>query len=117
MDGKEVFSVDMLNIMKGAAKLKGIMERVQRELPEKRVIGEAGGGMVAIQMNGKQEILGVFIDERILKIEEKRVIETLVASATNQAVKKSQDLIKEEMKKGMEELNIPGLSSLMNLMP
>ncbi len=101
--------------MKNAGKFKDIFEKIKQELPEKKVVGEAGGGMVAVQMNGKQEVLGVFIDDSI-KDEEKAVLETLVASAANQAVKKTHNLVKEEVKKSFGEIDMPEISNLMNFL-
>ena len=55
--------VDFLGMMKQAAELKSKMEAMQAELEASEVEGVAGGGMVAVKLNGKGEMRGVRIDE------------------------------------------------------
>lgn len=109
-------NINIFEMFKYVNKIKEIAETLQRELPTKQVVGESGGGMVAVQMNGKQEVTGVYIDERLIKSGDKAMIETLLASATNQAVKKTQDLVKEELKKILGDMDLPpGISNLLGM--
>ena len=92
-------------------KMQTEMARIQEGLKEKVVEGSSGGGIVTVMANGQQEILSVKIDPQALNEEELDMLEDLIIAAANQALKKSQELAQEEMKKvtGGLGINIPGL--------
>jgi DNA-binding YbaB/EbfC family protein len=92
-------------------KMQSDLARVQGELKEKVVEAAAGGGMVTAMANGQQEILSVKIDPQAVNADDIEMLEDLIIAAVNQALKKSQELAQEEMKKitGGLGLNIPGL--------
>jgi DNA-binding YbaB/EbfC family protein len=75
----------------------------------KTVEASSGGGMVNIVMNGKQEILSVRIDPEVVNREDIEMLQDLIAAAVNEAVRKSQEMMTEEMKKITGGLSIPGL--------
>jgi DNA-binding YbaB/EbfC family protein len=75
----------------------------------KTVEGSSGGGMVNIVMNGKQEILSVRIDPEVVNREDIEMLQDLIVAAVNEAIRKSQEMMQEEMKKITGGLNIPGL--------
>ncbi len=78
---------DLGNIMKQAQKMQETMKQAQEELANLIVTGEAGGGMVAVQMSGQHEIKKVSIDDELLG-DEKDMLEDLLAAAMNDAVRK-----------------------------
>ena len=65
--------------------------------------------MVNIVMNGKQEVLTVRIDPEVVNREDIEMLQDLIAAAVNEAIRKSQEMMAEEMKKITGGLNIPGL--------
>jgi hypothetical protein len=97
--------------MKQAQKIQSEMARVQEELSRKTVEASAGGGMVTVVANGKQEIISVKIEPEVVTSGDIEMIQDLVLAAVNEALKKSQEMIAEEMRKITGELNIPGLGS------
>tara|TARA_Y100000590_G_scaffold418642_1_gene519636 strand:+ start:1513 stop:1833 length:321 start_codon:yes stop_codon:yes gene_type:complete len=101
----------MSNIYKQAQKMQKDMAKVQNELSELHVDGQAGGGIVKIVVNGKKEPISVTIDEDILK-EDKDMIEDLVLAALKNALQNADKVAEEKMKSvtggGMPNLNIPG---------
>ncbi len=104
-------SKNLANIMKQAQKMQEKMGKVQEELAEKTVEASSGGGMVTAKVNGKNELLSLTIDKTVVDPEDVEMLEDLVLAAVNEAFKRAQEMISEEMGKvtsGMG-LNIPGL--------
>lgn len=88
---------DFLGLMKQAAQLKSKMEEMQAELEASEVEGLAGGGLVAVKLNGKGDLRGVRIDETLLKPTEKEVVEDLIIAAHADARRKVEALMQEKM--------------------
>jgi nucleoid-associated protein EbfC len=97
------------NILKQAQQMHAKIAQLQEEIAAKTVEGSSGGGMVNIVMNGKQEIVSVRIDPEVINREDVEMLQDLIMAAVNEAVRKSQELMQEEMKKITGGLSIPGL--------
>jgi DNA-binding YbaB/EbfC family protein len=98
------------SLLKGAQEFRAQMERIQQELRQKRVEGSAGGGMVVVEMNGRQEVLACRIDPQLYEQQDREMVEELTVAAVNQALEKARALNAEEMNKMLGGLQIPGLS-------
>jgi len=97
------------NILKQAQQMHAKISQLQEEMANKRVEASSGGGMVNIVMNGKQEILSVKIDPEVVNKEDIEMLQDLIAAAVNEALRKSHEMMQEEMKKITGGLSIPGL--------
>jgi hypothetical protein len=97
------------NILKQAQQMHGKISQLQEEMAKKTVEATSGGGMVNIVMNGKQEVLSVKIDPEVVNREDIEMLQDLISAAVNEAIRKSQEMVAEEMKKITGGLNIPGL--------
>jgi DNA-binding YbaB/EbfC family protein len=97
------------NIMKQAQQMQQKMARMQEELAQRQVEASAGGGMVTAIVNGKQQVVSLTIEKSVVDPEDVEMLQDLVVAAINEAVKKSQDMMQEEMGKITGGLNIPGL--------
>ena len=97
------------NIMKEAQKLQQQMEALQAEVGKKKVQATAGGGMVTVEANGKQEILSIKIDREVINPEDAQMLEDLVLAACNEALRQSREMVQAEMGKLTAGLKIPGL--------
>src|SRR5712692_1220536 len=97
------------NIMKEAQKLQQQMEAMQAEVARKQVEATAGGGMVTVQANGKQELLSIKIDPEVISKDDAQMLEDLVLAACNEALRKSRELVQQELGKLTGGLKIPGL--------
>jgi len=102
----------MGSLIKQAQKIQAEMARVQEELSRKTVEASAGGGMVTVVANGKQQVISVKIDPEVIKMGDIEMLQDLVLAAVNEALKKAQEMITAEMGKITGGLNIPGLGSL-----
>lgn len=61
----------------------------QSRLKAERFEGSAGGGLVKVIVDGAQEIVSVSIDNELVNIKDKKLLEDLIKSATNQALEKA----------------------------
>ena len=107
-----MFKGNMSKLLKQAQDVQKQIEQVQNQLSDMIIESEAGGGMVKVKVNGKQEVLELSIDQSTLE-EDKEVIEDLIVSALNKALSKAQSDSQEKMNSVtggmMSGLKIPGL--------
>ena len=97
------------NILKQAQEMHGKISQLQEEMANKTVEASAGGGMVNIVINGKQQVLSVRIDPEVVSREDIDMLQDLMVAAVNEAIRKSQEMMTEEMKKVTGGLSIPGM--------
>lgn len=95
--------------MKQAQKVQQKMKEVQENLVDEKVEAAAGGGMVNVVVNGKQEILSIKIEPEIIKEGDKEMLEDLIMAAVNEGIKKSQAMVQEKLSAVTGGLNIPGM--------
>jgi len=97
------------NIMKQAKKIQEKMAQMQAELETKTVEASAGGGMVAVVVNGKFEILSLKVDKEVVNPEDVEMLQDLIIAAVNEGVRKAQEMTASEMSKITGGFNIPGM--------
>jgi len=94
------------NIMKQAQEMKVNMEKAKKELLETEVIGQSGGGMVKVIMNGNHEVNRVEINEDVMK-DDKEIFEDLVAAAINDANRRVEKITQERMSNVTSGMGLP----------
>ena len=97
------------NLMKEAQKLQAQMEALQAEAAKKKVEATAGGGMVTVEANGKQELTAIKIDKEVINPEDAQMLEDLVLAACTEALRKSKEMMQAELGKLSAGLKIPGM--------
>jgi DNA-binding YbaB/EbfC family protein len=100
----------MLQMMKQARDLQKKMKKIQKKVERAEITASAGGGMVTVVVNGSLEVRKIAIEDSVVAGGDARMIEDLVLSAVNAAIKKAQDMMAEEMKQATGGMNLPGLS-------
>jgi DNA-binding YbaB/EbfC family protein len=102
---------NMMGMMKQIQQMQEKMQQVQQELEGKTVVGEAGGGMVKVTVNGKQHVVDISIEKEVIDPADQDMLEDLVVAATNAGLEKAAKLAQEEMAKVAGGIlpNIPGL--------
>jgi len=100
----------MNNIMKQAQKMQKQMMEMQEELANRTVEATVGGGMVTVIANGQQEILSIRIDPEVVDPNDVEMLQDLILAAVNEAHRKSQELMSDEMSKLTGGMKIPGLT-------
>jgi DNA-binding YbaB/EbfC family protein len=94
------------DMMKKAQEMQENMQKAQRELANKEVTGESGGGMVTIIMRGTHEVNRVTIDPALVD-EDVEMLEDLIAAAVNDAVHKVEKSNQAAMQEMTAGLNLP----------
>jgi hypothetical protein len=100
---------NMNNMMKQVQKMQKQMEKMQSELEEREVEASAGGGAVSIKVNGKKEILEVNIQPEVVDPDDIEMLQDLILAATNEALRKAEEMMANEMGKITGGLNLPGM--------
>ena len=101
--------MNMNNLMKQAQQMQAKLAMLQNELEQREVEASAGGGMVKVKVNGKQQLLSVSINKECVDPNDVATLEELVFTAVNQAMKQSQEMVQQAMSKVTGGMNIPGL--------
>ena len=94
-------------LMKKAQEMQKNMEKAQEEIAKLEVTGEAGGGMVKVIMTGKHDLKQVIIDDSIL--DDKEMLEDLVAAAVNAANRKIEEQTQSQMSKATAGMPLGGM--------
>ncbi|MCK5872599.1 MAG: YbaB/EbfC family nucleoid-associated protein [Methylococcales bacterium] len=94
------------NIMQQAQKMQESVKKVQDEIAALEVLGQSGGGLVTVLMTGKREVRKVTIDDSLVT-DDRDMLEDLVASAMNDAVRKVSKLKQEKMSSITAGMPIP----------
>lgn len=106
-------SKEMLgNMMQQAKKLQQEMGKIQEESKKKTVEASAGGGMVTVTANGAMEIISIKIERDVVNPDDIEMLQDLIVAAVNEALRRAQQMVSEEMSKVTSSLNIPGLGNL-----
>lgn len=100
---------NMQNMMKQMQKMQKKMAEAQEELGEKKVEGTAGGGMVTVVVTGHKEIVEVSIKPEVVDPDDIEMLQDLVLAATNDALKKADEITNQTMGQFTKGMNIPGL--------
>ena len=83
------------------------MQEMQERVAEAEATGVAGGGMVSVTLNGKNEMRSVKIDPSLADPDDMEILEDLIAAAYNDAKGKIEAHVQEEMQKVTGGLNLP----------
>lgn len=103
--------MNMQQIMRQAQKMQKKMEEAQEQAANEIVEASAGGGMVTVKVNGKQELVDIAIEKDVVNPEDIDMLQDLIVAAVNEGIKKSQNIMNEKMQSitGGLGLNIPGM--------
>ena len=96
-------------LLKQAQQMQNKVKTLQKELEKREFEGTAGGGVVTAKVNGTQELLEVSIKPECVDPSDVDMLEELVLTAVNQALKDSNDKVSAAMEKVTGGLNIPGM--------
>lgn len=101
--------MNMGNLMKQAQQMQAKLAMLQNELADREVEASAGGGMVKVRVNGKQEVLSIKIDKECVDPNDVATLEELVLTAVSQGIKESKDMVQQAMSKITGGMNLPGM--------
>ncbi|PSC06207.1 YbaB/EbfC family nucleoid-associated protein [Alsobacter soli] len=98
---------DIMGMMKKVQEMQSKMAALQDELDTLEVEGAAGGGMVKITMTAKGAVKVVNLDDSLIKLEEKDILEDLIIAALNDARGKADRAAQDKMSSLTAGLPIP----------
>ena len=103
------------DIMREAQKLQAEMQRLQEEAKQKTVEATAGGGMVTVVASGAGELVSIRIEKDVVNPDDVEMLQDLILAAANEALRRAQQMVNEEMGKLTGGLRLPGLGNLGNM--
>ncbi len=89
----------MQQLMKQAQKMQEEMQKAQEELEEAELIGESGGGLVKVTVNGKKVISAIKISPHAIDPDDMEMLEDLIIAAINAAYEKADELYEQKLGK------------------
>ena len=92
-------------LMKQAQQMQENMKKMQDQLASVEVDGQSGAGMVKVVMTCKYDVRRISIDDSVM--DDKEMLEDLVAAAVNDAVRKVESTTQERMAGFTSGLNLP----------
>jgi len=104
---------NMGQIMKQAQQFQAKMAKIQEEMGDKTIDASAGGGMVTVVVNGRQEIISIHIDKEVIDPDDREMLQDLIMAAINDGLSRSKTMVSDEMGKLTKGLNMPGLQGLL----
>ncbi|MEO6580958.1 MAG: YbaB/EbfC family nucleoid-associated protein [Sphingomicrobium sp.] len=99
--------LDLEKIMEMAQNAQAELQKAQDNLDNVEVEGAAGGGLVKIRTTAKGRMLSVSIDDSLMAVSEKSMLEDLIAAALNDARAKADMVASAEMQKMSSGLPLP----------
>lgn len=99
----------MAGLMKQAQAMQDNLKKAQGELANIEVSGQAGSGLVKVQMTCKYDVKRVEIDPSLLA-DDKEMLEDLVAAAFNDAVRNAEATSEEKL--GKITAGMPGIGGM-----
>ena len=98
--------MNIQNMMKQAQQMQ---ERLQKQMAAMKVEATAGGGMVTVVMSGSKQLLSLKIDPEAVSKDDVEMLQDLILAAVNDAQRKVDEALQQQMGGMMGGLKIPGL--------
>ena len=100
---------NMQAMLRQAQKMQEDMAVLQEDLDAREYEIKAGGGVVAVKINGKKEILAIDIQPEIVDPDDIETLSDILVAAVNEAIKRVETTNSEEMDKLTKGMNMPGM--------
>ena len=98
--------------MRQAQKLQEEMMKAQEEAKQKTVEATAGCGMVTVVASGAGNLISIKIEKDVVNPEDVEMLQDLILAASNEAIRRAQEMVSSEMSKLTGGLNLPGMGDL-----
>ena len=99
-----------MNIQKMMQQAQQMQERLQKQMGEMMIDATAGGGMVTVRVNGHKHLVSVKLDPEVVYKDELEMLQDLIVAAINDAHRKVDEALAQQMQGMMGGMRIPGLS-------
>ena len=104
-----MFDKGWTGLFKQATQMQSKLAEIQEGFADKTIEVSTGGGMVKVVANGLHEIISIHIDDELINMNDREVLEDLITGAMNEVHKKVKEQAQDEMSKLTGGLKIPGL--------
>ena len=98
-----------MDIQQMMQQAKQMQEQLQKQMADIRVEATAGGGMVTVVMTGNKQLQSIAIDPEVVSKEDIEMLQDLIVAAINDANRKVDEQLGQQMSGLMGGLKIPGL--------
>ena len=98
-----------MNIQAMMQQAKQMQERLQQQMGEMRVEATAGGGMVTVVVSGTKQLQSITIDPEVVSKDDVEMLQDMILAAINDAARKVDEQLGQQMSGLMGGLKIPGL--------
>jgi DNA-binding YbaB/EbfC family protein len=99
-----------VNIQQMMKQAQQMQERLQKQMAEMRVEGNAGGGMVTVVINGAKQVQSLKIDPEVVSKDDVEMLQDLIVAAINDAQRKAEEGMSNTMGSMLPPgMKIPGL--------
>jgi DNA-binding YbaB/EbfC family protein len=98
-----------MNIQKMMQQAQQMQEKMQKQMAAMKVEATAGGGVVAVSMNGSKQLLSITIDPEAVSKDDVEMLQDMIVAAVNDAQRKVDDALQAQMSGMMGGMKIPGL--------
>jgi DNA-binding YbaB/EbfC family protein len=98
-----------MNIQAMMKQAQQMQERLQKEMAELRIEATAGGGMVTVVLSGTKQLQSIRIDPEVVSKDDVEMLQDLIVAAINDANRKVDEQLGQQMSGLMGGLKIPGL--------
>lgn len=98
-----------MNIQQMMKQAQQMQDKLQKQMAEMKIEGGAGGGMVTVVINGHKAMLSIKIDPEAVSKDDVQMLEDLVLAAINDAHRKADEILSQQMSGLMGGMKMPGL--------
>ena len=98
-----------MNIQQMMKQAQQMQERMQKQMNEMRIEATSGGGMVTVAINGAKQVLSLKIDPEAVSKDDVEMLQDLILAAINDAQRKADEAMSQQMSGMMGGMKIPGL--------
>lgn len=97
----------MMSLLGNKGKIQDEIQKFNAQVGTITAEATAGAGYVTVKVNGKMEVLSVRISEEAMALNDREMLEDLVAAATNQALTRVRELLAQESAKMAANIGLP----------
>ena len=98
-----------MNIQQMMKRAQQMQEKLQKQMTELRVDATAGGGMVTVVVNGNKQLQSIRIDPDVVSKDDVEMLQDLILAAINDAHRRADEALSQQMGGLMGGLKIPGM--------
>ena len=98
-----------MNIQQMMKQAQQMQDKLQKQMAEMKVEATAGGGMITVVINGAKQLLSIKIDPEAVSKEDVEMLQDMILAAVNDAHRKADEAMQQQMSGMMGGLKIPGM--------